>query len=208
MSHGSAPSAKAGQLAVLELQPTVANEPQKPEVKQPSPMGARKPADLAAHSAVMRDAGQVVRDLAAPDMPVLIRGATGFGNGVVAEDLRSCRPSQDNRFPWLNCGSIAAQLAESTFFVHESGSLAAPARRPKGLFEAPHGGTTERAQEGPPGSYPCWRDAHSTFAAATGPCRSVGPAFPSPPRSRPWLLGNRNTRRSSQRTGHTVRAGD
>jgi DNA-binding NtrC family response regulator len=89
----------------------------------------------------MREVCQLARKLARSDIPVLIQGETGVGKGVVAEYIRSCRSSQDSPFLWLNCGSIPAQLAESTLFGHERGAFTGAAERSKGLFEAAHGGT-------------------------------------------------------------------
>jgi DNA-binding NtrC family response regulator len=89
----------------------------------------------------MREVCHLARNLATSDIPVLLQGETGVGKGVVAEYIRSCQASQDSPFVWINCGSVPAQLAESTLFGHERGAFTGAAARSIGLFETAHGGT-------------------------------------------------------------------
>jgi DNA-binding NtrC family response regulator len=89
----------------------------------------------------MREVYRLATNVATSDIPVLIEGETGVGKGLIAECIHSCRSSRNEPFIWVNCGSIPAQLVESTFFGHERGAFTGAVDRSTGLFEAAHGGT-------------------------------------------------------------------
>ncbi|MFO8074073.1 MAG: sigma-54 dependent transcriptional regulator [Polyangia bacterium] len=84
---------------------------------------------------------ELVRDLAASDIPVMITGDTGVGKELVASALHEWSPRSSRTMTAVNCAAVAESLLESELFGHEKGAFTgADATRP-GLFEACAGGT-------------------------------------------------------------------
>ncbi len=83
----------------------------------------------------------LIRDVAATNMPVLIQGESGTGKELVAaaihnEGLRAGKP-----FIAVNCGALPESLLESELFGHVRGSFTGAIRDKKGRFELASGGT-------------------------------------------------------------------
>ncbi len=84
---------------------------------------------------------ELVRELAAAEIPVMISGETGVGKELVASALHEWSPRSSRRMTAVNCAAVAESLLESELFGHEKGAFTgADATRP-GLFEACAGGT-------------------------------------------------------------------
>jgi DNA-binding NtrC family response regulator len=84
---------------------------------------------------------QMAGKLADTLIPVLIQGETGTGKEVVARAIHDGGPRSGAPMICVNCGSIPAQLVESTLFGHEKGAFTNADARGIGVFEAADGGT-------------------------------------------------------------------
>jgi DNA-binding NtrC family response regulator len=105
-------------------------------------------------TSVMRDMGMVGRSMAMmdvfrsvirfsalSDLPVLIVGETGTGKEGLARALHRLDPKRkEGPFVAVNCGAIAASLAESEFFGHRRGAFTGADRERKGLIRSAEGG--------------------------------------------------------------------
>ncbi|HEX4855296.1 MAG TPA: sigma-54 dependent transcriptional regulator [Limnobacter sp.] len=92
-------------------------------------------------STVMSRLFQQIQRLAKAQGPVLILGESGTGKELVAravhaESLRAAAP-----FLAVNCAGIPAELLESEFFGHASGSFTGAKTSRKGLLQQADGGT-------------------------------------------------------------------
>ncbi|MEM9069266.1 MAG: sigma 54-interacting transcriptional regulator [Myxococcota bacterium] len=76
-----------------------------------------------------------VEQLAASDVPVLIVGESGTGKEVTARALHETGARADRPFVTVDCGAVAANLFESTLFVHEKGAFTGADRQRRGAFE-------------------------------------------------------------------------
>jgi transcriptional regulator with PAS, ATPase and Fis domain len=75
------------------------------------------------------------------DLPVLITGETGTGKQILANAISRLDPKRrSGPFVALNCGAIAANLAESELFGHRRGAFTGADRHRKGLVRSAHGG--------------------------------------------------------------------
>jgi transcriptional regulator with PAS, ATPase and Fis domain len=75
------------------------------------------------------------------DSPILIRGETGTGKGVLASWLHHNGAHARAPFIDLNCAGLSKELMESELFGHERGAFTGAVAAKPGLFEAAHGGT-------------------------------------------------------------------
>ena len=86
---------------------------------------------------VLRQARQV----APTDTTVLIFGETGTGKERLARLLHEHSHRRDHPMVKVNCGAIAAGVAESELFGHERGAFTGASQRRIGRFELAHRGT-------------------------------------------------------------------
>ncbi|HXV13151.1 MAG TPA: sigma 54-interacting transcriptional regulator [Candidatus Krumholzibacteria bacterium] len=92
-------------------------------------------------SPAMLDVFEMVTKVAPDDITVLIQGESGTGKDGVARAIHARSRRREGPFCALSCGSIAANLVESTLFGYVRGAFTnADADRP-GFFEAAQGGT-------------------------------------------------------------------
>ncbi|PZO16092.1 MAG: sigma-54-dependent Fis family transcriptional regulator [Betaproteobacteria bacterium] len=82
-----------------------------------------------------------IRMLAEAQGPVLILGESGTGKELIARALHAESPRADKPFLAVNCAGIPAELLESEFFGHASGSFTGAKTGRKGLLQQADGGT-------------------------------------------------------------------
>ena len=97
--------------------------------------------DFTAVSAERKQALWLAKRVSQSGCTVLIRGATGTGKEVLANDLHNHSPRASRPFIAINCGAIHASLAESVLFGHARGSFTGATDSRVGVFEQADGGT-------------------------------------------------------------------
>lgn len=83
----------------------------------------------------------LARRVAPADCMVLIRGTTGSGKDVLANDIHNHSARARGPFIAVNCSAIAENLFESELFGHAKGAFTSAAEAKPGLFELADGGT-------------------------------------------------------------------
>jgi DNA-binding NtrC family response regulator len=95
---------------------------------------------LRGSSPPMRKLYRTIRKIAATDSTVLLVGESGTGKELAARTLHEMS-GLSGPFVAMNCGAIAADLAESELFGHEKGSFSGAEKKHIGYFERAEGGT-------------------------------------------------------------------
>lgn len=98
-------------------------------------------ADLSSDSPAMNAALEVIQRAAPFDVPVLLRGETGTGKGVVARALHARGPRASGPFVVVNCPTLSGDLLASELFGHVRGAFTGAVRDQPGRVEAAEGGT-------------------------------------------------------------------
>jgi two-component system C4-dicarboxylate transport response regulator DctD len=104
---------------------------------------AETPADLPliGDAPGMRRLRETVRQVADPDVDVLVLGETGSGKEVVARLLHQWSRRKARNFVALNCGALPETVLESELFGHEAGAFTGADRKRVGRIEHANGGT-------------------------------------------------------------------
>ena len=89
----------------------------------------------------MKQCLQLVTQVAATELPVLLEGETGSGKGVLAARIHELSARRAGPFLTLNCGALPASLLESELFGFEKGAFSGANARKPGLLELANGGT-------------------------------------------------------------------
>jgi DNA-binding NtrC family response regulator len=94
-----------------------------------------------ARSAAMHDVLNMLERFARTDVTVTMVGETGAGQDVLAHALHKEGARSDAPFVVFDCGSVAANLAESELLGHERGAFTGAVTTHAGAFERADGGT-------------------------------------------------------------------
>ena len=101
---------------------------------------AIEPGDIVIADARMRALYQLVAQVAAADISVLLQGETGVGKEVFAEAIHRQSARADKPFVKLNCAALQESLIESELFGHERGAFTGATQAKPGLLEIADGG--------------------------------------------------------------------
>ena len=80
-----------------------------------------EPEEMVGVSQPMRQMFNLIRKIAATDLPVLITGASGTGKEMVARIIHQRSLRTAGPFVAINCAAIPRELLESELFGHEKG---------------------------------------------------------------------------------------
>ncbi|HUT33340.1 MAG TPA: sigma-54 dependent transcriptional regulator [Planctomycetota bacterium] len=97
--------------------------------------------DLMGPSDAIARVCELVEQVAATDLTVILHGETGAGKSLVARAIHAASPRAARRLVRVDCGAIPDTLIESELFGHERGAFTGAVARNQGYFEMAHGGT-------------------------------------------------------------------
>jgi len=103
--------------------------------------GGLESAILSSRTPAIQAAMALVKRAAAADVPVLMRGESGTGKGVLAEVLHRQSARAAGPFVTVNCPTLTDELLSSELFGHIKGSFTGAVRDQAGKVEAADGGT-------------------------------------------------------------------
>ncbi len=104
--------------------------------------GAERPLRrVAVLSSAMQRATSVLERLAQAEVTVTLIGETGTGKDVLARNLHQKSRRASGPYVVFDCGSVAANLAESELLGHERGAFTGAMSAHTGAFERAQGGT-------------------------------------------------------------------
>jgi DNA-binding NtrC family response regulator len=92
-------------------------------------------------SAAMRRVFEIAERVAATDATVLIRGESGTGKDLLAQEIHARSPRTEKAFVAVNCAALPENLIESELFGYERGAFTGAMQQRKGKFEMASGGT-------------------------------------------------------------------
>jgi two-component system, NtrC family, response regulator AtoC len=84
---------------------------------------------------------RMVDNVARSNISVVVRGETGVGKEIIAEEIHRRSARASGRLVKLNCAALPEQLLEGELFGYERGAFTGAAQAKPGLVEAAHGGT-------------------------------------------------------------------
>jgi DNA-binding NtrC family response regulator len=83
----------------------------------------------------------LVRRLAASDLPVLLSGETGVGKEIAAYAVHAWSPRSSAPFVPVNCAALPENLVESELFGYRKGAFSGALQDKLGYFQSAAGGT-------------------------------------------------------------------
>lgn len=92
-------------------------------------------------SEAMAKVMELVKQMAKSGLPVLIRGESGTGKGLVAREIHRNSARQHKLFVAINCSNLNPNLFESELFGHEKGAFTDAHSSKKGKIELAHNGS-------------------------------------------------------------------
>ena len=97
--------------------------------------------DIIGQSAAIRQAVDLVRQVASSDVTVMLTGESGTGKELFARMLYDLSPRSERPFVALNCAALPESILEAELFGYERGAFTGATARRVGRFEAADGGT-------------------------------------------------------------------
>ncbi len=97
--------------------------------------------NLAGESPAMKEALEVVQQVAPTRATVLLLGESGTGKEMVAKVIHQLSPRAQAPMVTVHCAALAPTLLESELFGHEKGAFTGAYERRIGRFEQAQGGT-------------------------------------------------------------------
>ena len=88
-----------------------------------------------------RNAIDLLKRLAASDLPLFIRGETGTGKELAARLVHNSSSRKDGPYEVFDCGSVNRELINAALFGHVRGAFTNAHQDRTGCFERAHGGT-------------------------------------------------------------------
>lgn len=92
-------------------------------------------------SAAMRRVFEMAERVAPTDATVLIRGESGTGKDLLAQEIHGRSARAEKAFVAVNCAALPENLIESELFGYERGAFTGAVEQRKGKFETASGGT-------------------------------------------------------------------
>ena len=96
---------------------------------------------LVTRDLAMKQALQIIRNVAGTDATVLIRGESGTGKELAARALHEESRRRGRPFLAINCAALSPSLLESELFGHARGAFTGALKDHAGLFKRADGGT-------------------------------------------------------------------
>lgn len=96
---------------------------------------------LITRDSALKQAFQIIRNVAQTEATVLIRGESGTGKELVAQALHEESHRRSHPFLAINCATLSANLLESELFGHVRGAFTGAIKDHQGLFKRADGGT-------------------------------------------------------------------
>ncbi len=96
---------------------------------------------IVGHSPKIQQVKDLIKQIAATDVTVLIQGESGTGKEMAANAIQSLSLRQGGPFVKVNVAVLPRELIESELFGHEKGAFSGAIRQRKGRFELADGGT-------------------------------------------------------------------
>jgi len=104
-------------------------------------LAAAAPPSPAQTSAGMQHLYRLIDNVAQSNITVIVRGETGAGKEVVAEEIHRRSPRAQKSLVKLNCAALPEHLLEGELFGYERGAFTGATAAKPGLIEAADGGT-------------------------------------------------------------------
>jgi len=98
-------------------------------------------AELESESPAMREAAALALRAAPTEAPVLLRGESGTGKGVLARAVHAASPRAQGPFVVVHCPMLTAELLAAELFGHAKGAFTGAVAERAGKVEAAKGGT-------------------------------------------------------------------
>ena len=96
---------------------------------------------LIGNSKEMQAVYELIRQISATNVTVLIRGESGTGKELIARAIHFNSSRKSQRFVAVDCGALHENLLESELFGHVKGAFTGAISPRKGLFEVADGGS-------------------------------------------------------------------
>ena len=133
---------KPFEYAALEdaIEKALEHPPEKDNLRRPAAVANESSGFVTANGNMQR-LSEIVRRVAATDVPILITGESGVGKEVMARYAHVHSGRHDRPFVKVNCAAMPHELLESELFGYEKGAFTGAHALKKGRFELAEGGT-------------------------------------------------------------------